>query len=87
LQLEEVKKERNKHDVTVDNNNLFKEKDAQISFLISQLQSVKDQKDQLEKQLEKVSASDQHLIRKKTTYLLDLRFPRRSASTTTTSTG
>lgn len=59
-----MKREKNRNDVTIDNGNLFKEKEAQISFLISQLQSVKEQKDQLEKQLEKVSASDQHLIRK-----------------------
>lgn len=59
-QLEELKKERKLKIGTVELENKLKEKEAQITFLISQLQTLKEQKNQLEKS----NATDQGLIGK-----------------------
>lgn len=57
-QLEELQKERKSKNETMELENKLKEKEAQITFLISQLQTYKEQKAQLEKS----NTTDQGLI-------------------------
>jgi len=51
-QLEELKSERNKHGLIEELNNHIQEKDSQINFLISKLQSLESQREQMDKGFE-----------------------------------